>query len=218
MNRQELLENYTMEQLAEMVIKYKNASEVKNEEILKYKLDIHNLKESNGRLQASVDTYVKFILLRATREAKELIDNHHYAEVRIIAIDDEKKCNCGKEDEINRLKKELDSKETTINQIDDILDELFGVTYGTDKEPEELKKILKVFINAVATPIHEMIPTEPIKVADMLISAESEYEDGFSEIFGGVGKGKYRIFDISELRQIAEHLLIYCNANREGEE
>lgn len=217
MNRQELLENYTMEQLAEMVIKYKNASEVKTEEILKYKLDIHNLKESNGRLQASVDTYVKFILPRATREAKELIDNHHYAEVRIIAIDDEKKCNCGKEDEINRLKKELDSKETTINQIDDILDELFGVTHDDVVKPEEFESILREKAENYKT-ISELLPTEPIKVADILISAENEYEDRFSEIFGGVGKGKYRIFDISELRQIAEHLLIYCNANREGEE
>lgn len=33
MNKKELLENCTMEQLADMVVKYQNASEVKNDEI-----------------------------------------------------------------------------------------------------------------------------------------------------------------------------------------
>lgn len=63
------------------------------------------------------------------------------------------------------------------------------------------------------------IPAEPIKVADMLINAEGEYEhNSLVKSICGTDKGTYRIFDISGLRQIAEHLLVYCNHNGEAEE
>ena len=64
--------------------------------------------------------------------------------------------------------------------------------------------------------ISDFLPTEPepIKVADVLINAEGEYErNPIEKVFCGTDKGTYRIFDISELRQIAEHLLVYCNHN-----
>ena len=53
----------------------------------------------------------------------------------------------------------------------------------------------------------------------MLINAEGEYEHNpLEKAFCGTDKGTYRIFEISELRQIAEHLLVYCNHNKEEEE
>lgn len=60
------------------------------------------------------------------------------------------------------------------------------------------------------------IPEEPIKAAEMLITAKGECEP--LHIGNNVFKDTYRIFKISELRQIAEHLLIYCNHNGEVEE
>lgn len=65
----------------------------------------------------------------------------------------------------------------------------------------------------------DFLPTEPIKVADMLINAEGEYEHNtiVKKIYGN-DKGTYRIFDTSALRQIAEHMLVYCNHNAEVEE
>lgn len=60
------------------------------------------------------------------------------------------------------------------------------------------------------------IPTEPIKVAEMLITAKGECEP--LHIGNDVFKDTYRIFDVLDLRQIAEHLLIYCNHNGEVEE
>ena len=67
--------------------------------------------------------------------------------------------------------------------------------------------------------LSKFLPAEPIKVADMLINAEGEYEHNpIEKAFCGTDKGKYKIFDVSELRQIAEHLLIYCNHNEEEEE
>lgn len=60
------------------------------------------------------------------------------------------------------------------------------------------------------------IPEEPIKAAEMLITAKGECEP--LHIGNDVFKDTYRIFGVSELRQIAEHLLVYCNHNEEAEE
>lgn len=59
------------------------------------------------------------------------------------------------------------------------------------------------------------IPEEPIKAAEMLITAKGECEP--LHIGNDVFKDTYRIFGVSELRQIAEHLLVYCNHNGETE-
>lgn len=83
----------------------------------------------------------------------------------------------------------------------------------------EMEKELKVWdikIKRDNKDIADFLPTEPIKVADMLINAEGEYEHNpIVKKICGTDKGAYRIFDVSELRQIAEHLLIYCNHNGE---
>lgn len=67
--------------------------------------------------------------------------------------------------------------------------------------------------------ITDFLPTEPIKVADMLINAGGEYEHNpIVKKICGTDKGTYRIFEISELRQIAEHLFVYCNHHEEAQE
>ena len=56
----------------------------------------------------------------------------------------------------------------------------------------------------------------PIEVAEKLINAEGEYKtNSIQRAFRAGEKGKYKIFDVSELRQIAEYLLVYCNHNLE---
>ena len=56
------------------------------------------------------------------------------------------------------------------------------------------------------------LPHEPIKVAELLIYAEYSYKNKFT---GMQHRGS--LYPKSELRQIAEHLLVYCN-NFEDEE
>ncbi len=118
----------------------------------------------------------------------------------------------------NRTEKdrtEIERAKNTINQIDDILEKLFGVRHDVGK-PDEFEKILAGRVKGNAA---NFLPTEPIKVADMLINAEGEYEHNpIVKKICGTDKGTYRIFEISELRQIAEHLLVYCNHNKEEEE
>lgn len=86
--------------------------------------------------------------------------------------------------------------------------------YKTKSEFLEIER-MRVKKNEVA----DFLPTEPIKVADMLINAEGEYKHNpLEKAFCGTDKGTYCIFGVSELRQIAEHLLVYCNHSGEAEE
>lgn len=55
------------------------------------------------------------------------------------------------------------------------------------------------------------LPAEPIKVAEMLIYAT----DTYSNLFGK--EQDYKVYDKSELKQIAEHLLVYCNNTEAGQ-
>lgn len=71
------------------------------------------------------------------------------------------------------------------------------------------------FISKDSISVHQ----EPIDIAKDLINAEGEYEHNpLAKELYKEDKGTYRIFDVSELRQIAEHLLVYCNHNSEAEE
>lgn len=121
-------------------------------------------------------------------------------------------------DEIKELKKHLDRSQTTINQIDYILEKLFGVRHDTVDKPDEFEKILKQKAESYNT-IADYLCDEPISVAQTLISAKRSYELSAEEKQrSGLEKGYYHIFDVSELKQIAEYLLVYCNHNKEEEE
>ena len=56
------------------------------------------------------------------------------------------------------------------------------------------------------------LPHEPIKVAETLIDATGTYKtNSLSRAFGAGATGIYNLYSKSDLRQIAEHLLVYCN-------
>lgn len=314
MNQYELIENYTIEQLAEMVIKLKNGKENKTMDIL----DMQKCQEEYEKFlkespfQSEIEKIARDICERQdnamamefTRVICNLLKENgvfvHKTEYR--RMEDVSK-NTIKErygiifdsmdfsehdkkftDEINRLKSELDRKETTINQIDDILNELFGVTHDIAKT-DEFKKILRdklkgnvgsegyrekqkktnnfygMYANSAKNlikdnvlmflgiltkelvengidfrydmenemkvyditikdnkTIADFLPAEPIKVADMMISAEGENEKVIVEKgFPCAYRTTHNLFDISELRQIAEHLLVYCNNQKEND-
>lgn len=118
-------------------------------------------------------------------------------------------------------KTELERAKNTINQIDDILEKLFGVRHDTVDKPDEFEKILT---DRVKENVVDSLSTEPIKVSDMLINAtytreKGDMEKALHKAFGNDSDTvEENVFDISELRQIAEHLLVYCNHNGEAEE
>lgn len=60
-------------------------------------------------------------------------------------------------------------------------------------------------------------PAEPIKVADMLIHAtytvkKGDIEKSLCRAFGNNSDtSTYNVYSVSDLREIAEHLLVYCD-------
>lgn len=63
------------------------------------------------------------------------------------------------------------------------------------------------------------LPLEPIDVSSMLINARMEYEPTpLQRAFGAGEKALADRYSNDDLRQIAEHLLVYCNHNSGKEE
>jgi len=245
------------------------------EECVKKQNEINQLEESCGRMKARVDTYVNYILPRATEEARQMIDNHQYVGIRITTC--EEWANKGKDNnsESEKYRKDFDdTKKERDCQISEYQKKIDELTEENNKYLEQIMSSIQLSygysVNEVARAIFEhcninaerlsnknrfdyreqmeknakeesefyifgiikclqglcngenyteenllkkFLPTEPIAVADLLITASGECEPlviGKSEY-----KDTYRIFDISELRQIAEHLLVYCNHNEE---
>ena len=92
----------------------------------------------------------------------------------------------GFKEEINRLKENINERDSYIKQLEHDFDEL--------KES-----------NATAE-----LPFDAIEVANFLINEECECSIPFVG-----GKTKYRKYEIEDLEQIAEHLLVYCKHNKE---
>lgn len=198
MTKSELLSTYTAEQLAEMEKLYR---------------DITQCREHNGEHLHS-EEYLK--ILNSNRMVSEL--QSEVEKYRKSFEDAKKERDCQIAEYRNRTEKdktEFERAKNTINQIDDILEKLFGVRHDMVDKPDEFEKILS---EKVKGNVADFLPTEPIKVVDMLINTERKYEcDTFERAFYGTNKSTYCIFDIGELRQIAEHLLVYCNYNGESE-
>lgn len=196
MTKTEILSTYTAEQLAEMVV------------------------EKYNRLRSEEKPYGAHYDLGNGKAIRFIGFETGEAENYLKAFEDAKKerdCQITEhQKKIEKEKMELEIDKNTINQIDYILEKLFGVRYDTVDKPDEFEKILHERIKGNVT---DFLPTEPIKVAEMLINAEGEYEQNpIAKKICGTDKGTYRIFDVSELRQIAEHLLVYCNHNKEEQE
>lgn len=352
MNKTELLSTYTPEQLADMLIKTNNLIDMLkySDSFLKTGLfdnpavtalearlniaqnRIKNLEEENGRLQAEVDTYNKYLLPRCTKEARRMIDENRFAEVRIATWDEWN--NRGKDsmnisgiqkcqEEYEKLLKEspiqgivdgiakdiLKQKNNAMameftkaicgllekcgvrihctemkhqNIMHNLIEEKYGIMFDSvdfskhDKEftdkIEELKNQLERSQTEIAhieklsaglksdfntatekikdlanenmrlqcerndykskaedleaekmeIKIHEFsdfLPPEPIKIADMLISAtytrqKGSMEKALHKAFGNNSDTVIEnVYSESELRQIAEHLLVYCGHN-----
>lgn len=60
------------------------------------------------------------------------------------------------------------------------------------------------------------LPAEPIKVADVLINEKIKHTGDMLNIARKIGAEEYYRFNTSQLRQIAEHLLVYCNNSEEN--
>lgn len=126
-------------------------------------------------------------------------------------------------DEIEELKQHISDLECDLKTAGEKIQDLASVNMNLQCERNDYKsksEFLEVErMRVKKNEFSDFLPTEPIKVAEMMINSEGEYEHNpLAKAFCETDKGTYRIFEISELRQIAEHLLIYCNHNEEAEE
>ena len=96
-------------------------------------------------------------------------------------------------EENKRLKMKLDDRNCQIKEMQNYIDRL-----KADLAEAQDKKI--------------ELPHDPIKVAETLIDATGTYKtNSLSRAFGAGDTGTYNLYSKSDLRQIAEHLLVYCN-------
>lgn len=194
MTKQELMETYTAEQLSEMVINYSDAC-FQNRVFNSLNEKIQSPLEKS--IEDSYKTQIKQKeekIYKLEKECEEL--QSEVGKCRKAFEDAKKECNCrieGYQKKIDKLYKSFLTLEENFVRM-----------------PENK--------NAVQY-ISDFLQTEPIKVADILINTEGEYEHNpLAKALYKEDKGTYRIFDVSELRQIAEHLLVYCNHNGEVDE
>ena len=118
-------------------------------------------------------------------------DRIAYANGEYVSLNDFKISTQRKNDEISDLRKELRESKACITQLKNELQK--KCSFETDR-------LVK-------------LPFDPLETANMLINATYKAEIPFLE-----REVDRDIYDIDDLEQIAEHLLVYCKHNREDEE
>lgn len=118
-------------------------------------------------------------------------DRIAYANGEYVSLDDFKISTQRKNDEISDLRKELRESKSYITQLKNELQK--KCSFETDR-------LVK-------------LPFDPLETANMLINATYKAEIPFLE-----RQIDRDVYDIDDLEQIAEHLLVYCKHNRESEE
>ena len=118
-------------------------------------------------------------------------DRIAYANGEYVSLDDFKISTQRKNDEISDLRKELRESKACITQLKNELRK--KCSFETDR-------LVK-------------LPFDPLETANMLINATYKSEIPFLE-----KQVDRNVYNIDDLEQIAEHLLVYCKHNREGEE
>lgn len=267
MSKEELMEQYTTEQMAEKILEYEEEDEKLNADAKKWYQEcqqhrkvyqticcMEDLQSENVRLEKEYAEALK--RLEERQEKIKELESKQYDGILFISVDGKPKayteetlCEMAKvyedlkyckehegehlhseehlkilrlhnensklrheinteQDEINSLSEQNKRNENIINVIDDILEKLFGVRHDVGN-PNEFEKILKEKVENYKT-ISDLIPAEPIKVADMLINASKKRTNCMT----GKEYDKY-VFEKWQLRQIAEHLLVYCNNQKD---
>ena len=114
-----------------------------------------------------------------------------YANGEYVSLDDFKISTQRKNDEISDLRKELRESKACITQLKNELQK--KCSFETDR-------LVK-------------LPFDPLETANMLINATYKAEIPFLE-----RQVDRDVYNIDDLEQIAEHLLVYCKHNKNSEE
>lgn len=150
------------------------------------------------------ETYIKVLQdklenlkARCRKSAIYNFENGNYAGLFIVTADDLKN-----DDKAKKLKCELDK---TYNQ-------LMEVEKESQERIAELESELEAKVNFETDRLVKL-PFDALETANILINATYNAEIPFLE-----KQVDRNVYDIDDLEQIAEHLLVYCKHNREDEE
>lgn len=122
-------------------------------------------------------------------------------------------------DEIKELKGSIKERDSHIKQLKHDSEKLENIRMRcTESATTEIDKGIYEGIRVIS--IDELkendstveLPFDAIEVANLLINEECECESPFTR-----RKTKCRKYEIEDLEEIAEHLLVYCKHNREEE-
>lgn len=137
-------------------------------------------------------------------------DRIAYANGEYVSLDDYEIAMQKKNDEIASLKKHIEKLASIRTRCHESARDSFDLgNYGCLHivTGDELKTAKDVNDRTVE------LPFDPLETANMLINAKYKAEIPFWE-----KQVDRNVYDIDDLEQIAEHLLVYCKHNRDGEE
>lgn len=221
MNKQELMETYTAEQLAEMVVEFQSGKENKAFKVSDDKNYQNELEEflKESPIQSTIDRICKDITeqknnamaMEFTRAICDLLRGNgvcvHCTETKFS-----EKITCNSIEEKYGIKFDSVDFSEHDKKFTDEIERLQSEVEKYRKAFEDAKKERDCQIAEYQKKIEELekksdfcFPEEPIKIADLIVHGWKTSWD-------------YKHLSVSELRQIAEHLLVYCNHNGEVEE
>ena len=127
-------------------------------------------------------------------------------------------------EEISKLESELESKVSEIESLKRQIEKLASIRTRCHESARDsfdlgnygcLHIVIADELKTTKDENDRMVelPFDPLETANMLINAT--YKDEIPILEREVDRN---IYDIDDLEQIAEHLLVYCKHNRDGEE
>ena len=111
-----------------------------------------------------------------------------------------------------KFKDEIKQLESELFDVQKSADEYYNKCIDLKNQIEKLKSELETKVNFETDRLVKL-PFDPLETANMLINATYKSEIPFLE-----KQVDRNVYDIDDLEQIAEHLLVYCKHNREDEE
>ena len=155
--------------------------------------EIESLKRRVEKLES--------IRMRCHESARDSFDSGNYGCLHIVTADELKNSN----EKVAKIESELFDAQKSA-------DEYYNKCIDLTNQIEKLKSELEAKVNFETERLVKL-PFDPLETANMLINATYKAEIPFLE-----RQVDRDVYDIDDLEQIAEHLLVYCKHNKESEE
>ena len=114
--------------------------------------------------------------------------------------------------ELKNSNEKVEKLEIKLSNAEKTGDDYYNKCIDLTNQIEKLKSELETKVNFETDRLVKL-PFDPLETANMLINATYKAEIPFLE-----RKVDRNVYDIDDLEQIAEHLLVHCKHNREIEE